>query len=259
MAYAIAHKAIGSKSKYNFNGKLILNQNRPIRHVFIHRLHPSVTMAGNPHSRPYIVDEAGNPVFEIPRSTNTIFYRYETRIVDRMPVSRRPRSKSALEKLKEVINVPDGLLRIPGNILGAPKARPVSWGGAPRGEGRYYYVDGYGRTIETSVTRTSNPPAPPAPSGYPVQNQAQHAHGGSLTGAVKAAKDKDVLADAAERMNNAALFARIGSGGVPGSSGGSGSAAGATGGGSGVSGGGGSGGGSSGMGGILDGSSLFDW
>ena len=218
-------------------------------------------MAHNPHFRPYIVDEAGSPVLEIPRSTNTVFYHYQTRIVDRMPVPRRPRSKSALEKLKEVINVPDELLRIPGNVLGVPKARPVSWGGTSRGEGRYYYIDQYGRTIETTVTRIPNPPAPPAPSGHLVQNSAQHGQGGDLAGAVKIAKDKDVVADTAERLNNAALFARLGSGGVPGSTGGSAPGMGTSGasGGSGLMGGGSSGGGSSELGVFSGGSSFFDW
>lgn len=187
-------------------------------------------MAGNAHFRPYIVDEAGNPVLEIPRSTNTIFYHYETRILDHMPVSGRPHSTLALEKLKEVVNSPGELLRIPGNILRAPKARPMSWVGAPRGEGRYYYVDQYGRTIETTVTRTPNPPAQPVPGGYPVQHPASHVQDGNLTKAAKVAKDKDVVADTAVRVNNAALFARMGPGAVPAPSGGSGSGTNTTGG-----------------------------
>lgn len=210
-------------------------------------------MTSIPHFHPYIVDEDGNPVPEIPRSNGTVLYHYETRIVDRMPAPQRPRSKSTLEKIKGMLKNPEEVLRVPGNMLETPKARPVLWAGAQRGEGRYYYVDQGGRFIETTVTRIHYPPAPSIPCG-------------NIPGAVKVAKDKDVVADAAERLNNAVLFARAGSGGVSGHSGASASGSGTSG--PSFLGLGSSGGPSSGMGtssglstsgGFSDGSGLFDW
>ncbi|MBE3049941.1 hypothetical protein IMZ48_47070 [Candidatus Bathyarchaeota archaeon] len=81
-----------------------------------------------------------NPVPEIPRSTNNALYQYERRIVDRMPLPQRPHPKSTLEDLKVLKNLEE-LLRVPADIIKAPRPRPVSWGDAPRGEDRYYYVD----------------------------------------------------------------------------------------------------------------------
>ena len=159
-------------------------------------------MAGSPHSRPCIVDENGNPVPEIPRSTATTLYHYKTRIVDRMPIANRPRSKSTLERLKEMLNNPEELLRVPADIIKTSRLRPVSWGSAPKGEGRYYYVDYHWRTVQRTVVKMPLPPKP-----------------GKFTGVGKVVRDKDFMANAAERLNNAAMFARIGSRGSPGTSG----------------------------------------
>lgn len=167
-------------------------------------------MAVNPHFRPYIVDENGNTVLEIPRSSATVFYSYETRIVDRMPVLRQPHPKSTLEKLKDALKAPRDLLRVPTDRMKGHNVRPASWGGPPSREGRYYHVDQYGRVVETRVTRVYRPQASSPPSG----------NSGFMS---NVAKDKNVAAYAAEHVNNAALFARMGSGGAPGSSGASGS------------------------------------
>jgi len=85
-----------------------------------------------------IVDEDGNPVPEIPRSTEADYFYYEETVVDKMPAKKPPRDpESMLGKLKAIFK--------------PPAVKAVEH--LPKREGKFYHVDEQGRVIQTTVRR----------------------------------------------------------------------------------------------------------
>ncbi|PKS09837.1 hypothetical protein jhhlp_004460 [Lomentospora prolificans] len=85
-----------------------------------------------------ILDEEGYPVAAIPKSTETDYFYYKERVVDKMPEKKVPRDpESALGKLK-------GLFKPP--VVKAHER-------LPKREGKFYHIDNEGKIIETTVRR----------------------------------------------------------------------------------------------------------